>query len=192
MVVTSLSQVPSSTYNITPKTYDFSQFTGNLGSTSNSALPCKTNIYSFEGDISNANTKFAFGGCSNLAYVFLKTNIAGASNHMFYMCGNLLELTGLEGYATVANSMFQDCKRLETIDLSRLDMSQCTHMQNMFNGCSRLKTVIMNSEINPNVITTDMFKNIKTEGTFYYNPAYDYSKIIAKLPATWTAVPLTE
>lgn len=176
--------MPSSTYNITSKTYDFSQFTGKLGSTSNSALPCKTNIHSFEGDISNANVQFAFGGCTNLKYVSLKTNIAGASNHMFYMCKNLLELTGLEGYATVANSMFQGCEKLETIDLSRLDMSQCVSMELMFEGCSNLKTIIMNTELNPNVKTTSIFKNITTEGTFYYNPAYDYSTIIAQLPAT--------
>jgi hypothetical protein len=29
-----------------------------------------------------------------------------------------------------------------------------------------------------------MFEGVTSEGTFYYNPAYDYSKIIAQLPAT--------
>jgi hypothetical protein len=37
-----------------------------------------------------------------------------------------------------------------------------------------------------------MFNGVPKNGTFYYDPAYDYSKIIAKLPTTWTAVPLTE
>lgn len=32
-----------------------------------------------------------------------------------------------------------------------------------------------------------MFYNIKTNGTFYYNPKYDYSKIIEVLPSTWKA-----
>jgi hypothetical protein len=36
----------------------------------------------------------------------------------------------------------------------------------------------------------DMFNGIKTTGTFYYNSQYDYSKIIAELPSTWTAVPM--
>ena len=35
-----------------------------------------------------------------------------------------------------------------------------------------------------------MFSNITTTGTFYYNGNYDYSKIIAVLPSTWTAVPI--
>lgn len=34
-----------------------------------------------------------------------------------------------------------------------------------------------------------MFAGITTTGTLSYNPAYDYSKIIAQLPSTWTAVP---
>ena len=29
---------------------------------------------------------------------------------------------------------------------------------------------------------------VNTTGTFYYNSAYDYSKIISCLPSTWTAV----
>lgn len=33
-----------------------------------------------------------------------------------------------------------------------------------------------------------MFKDITTTGTFEYNPAYNYSKIINLLPSTWTAV----
>jgi hypothetical protein len=33
-----------------------------------------------------------------------------------------------------------------------------------------------------------MFENITTNGKFYYNSNYDYSKIIAQLPTTWTAI----
>lgn len=32
--------------------------------------------------------------------------------------------------------------------------------------------------------------NIDTYGTLYYNPEYDYSKIIEMIPETWTAKPL--
>jgi hypothetical protein len=35
-----------------------------------------------------------------------------------------------------------------------------------------------------------MFKNCSSGGTFYYNPAYDYSKIIEVLPTSWTAKPI--
>lgn len=57
-------------------------------------------------------------------------------------------------------------------------------MNYMFSTCSNLQTVYMDSELNQNLTVSYMFLNITTEGTFYYNPAYDYSKIIAALPAT--------
>jgi hypothetical protein len=36
-----------------------------------------------------------------------------------------------------------------------------------------------------------MFYGVASNGTFYYNSAYDYSKILAKLPSTWTKIPCT-
>jgi hypothetical protein len=66
-------------------------------------------------------------------------------------------------------------------------------MDNMFAGCTSLTEVRMGG--NPAKITSSsyvdgMFSNITTKGVFYYNAEYDYSKIIAKLPSTWKAVPL--
>lgn len=151
---------------------------------------------------------------------------------MFNQCNKLIEVTGLEGYTTYAESMFAYCRLLESVDLSKLDTSQCTSMRFMFehsglkevpklntNQCTNmsgmfgdtqivtadlrgwnlsnvtdmtymfsvafnLQTLYMDSELNPNLKVSYMFSNITTEGTFYYNPAYDYSKIIAALPAT--------
>ena len=55
----------------------------------------------------------------------------------------------------------------------------------MFSNCTSLKSVTMLGPINNEISRLDnMFNNITTTGTFYYNPAYDYSKIIAELPAT--------
>jgi surface protein len=82
---------------------------------------------------------------------------------------------------------------ITTADLRGWDLSKVTDMSYMFENCYKLTTVMMDSELSPNLtVIYSMFKNITTEGTFYYNPAYDYSKIIDQLPATWTAVPLTE
>lgn len=53
----------------------------------------------------------------------------------------------------------------------------------MFGACHNLQTVYMDGEIR-DLSNDEMFYNITTEGTFYYNPAYDYSKIIDQLPAT--------
>ena len=57
-------------------------------------------------------------------------------------------------------------------------------MLRMFGACHNLQTVYMDGEIGVNSSYDEMFYNVTTEGTFYYNPAYDYSKIIAQLPAT--------
>jgi hypothetical protein len=48
----------------------------------------------------------------------------------------------------------------------------------------------MTHPINSNLSNYSMFYNVTSEGTFYYNPQYDYSKVIAELPETWTAIPL--
>lgn len=71
-----------------------------------------------------------------------------------------------------------------TADLRGWDLSKVTDMLGMFGSCYNLQTVYMDGEIGVRSSDDDMFKNITTEGTFYYNPAYDYSKIIAQLPAT--------
>jgi hypothetical protein len=89
------------------------------------------------------------------------------------------------------SSLFEETP-IMTADLRGWDLSKVVHMDYMFESCSNLQSVYMDSELNPNLSVSYMFFNITTEGTFYYNPAYDYSVIIAALPATWTAVPLTE
>ena len=66
-------------------------------------------------------------------------------------------------------------------------------MSDMFNNCTSLTKVIMTgdvSNLDKSEELTYMFYGINTNGTFYYNPDYDYSRIISVLPATWKAVPL--
>lgn len=60
----------------------------------------------------------------------------------------------------------------------------------MFFRCLSLTKVTMTGDVSKVYDTGSMFSGIETNGTFYYNPDYDYSKIIAQLPSTWTAVPL--
>lgn len=64
-------------------------------------------------------------------------------------------------------------------------------MSGMFEYCPNLTSVTMTGDVSNVAYVNGMFRSVTTEGTFYYNPQYDYSKIIAELPATWTAVPLT-
>ena len=53
-----------------------------------------------------------------------------------------------------------------------------------------LKTLTMTDDISNVEDFTDMFKKCNEVGTFYYNPQYDYSKIIEILPEKWVAKPL--
>jgi hypothetical protein len=67
--------------------------------------------------------------------------------------------------------------------LTRWDTSSVTSMDNMFRYCSNLTELRMGG--NPSKVTdvSEMFRDITTTGTFYYNSAYDYSQIISKLPS---------
>lgn len=88
------------------------------------------------------------------------------------------------------SSMFKNCDNLTSLDLSSWDVSKVRDMTVMFAGCSRLTNLNLGiSWLNPNVSTIMMFDDVTTTGTFVYNPAFDYSKIINVLPATWTAQP---
>jgi hypothetical protein len=58
----------------------------------------------------------------------------------------------------------------------------------MFDGSTALTEVKMMSDINTALSTVNMFININTTGVFYYNINYNYSRIIASLPSTWTAI----
>lgn len=72
VVVTNLSQIPNTTYQINPRTYDFSQFNGAVGQangygTYDSLLPCRSYLYYFEGDLSGLNDASGmFANCPNL------------------------------------------------------------------------------------------------------------------------------
>lgn len=86
------------------------------------------------------------------------------------------------------SGLFSCCYSLSAIDLSNLDTSNLSDMSYMFGYCSSLTSVIMTTDVSNVTDVSDMFLNVSTTGTFYYNSAYDYSKIIAALPSTWTAV----
>lgn len=88
------------------------------------------------------------------------------------------------------SSMFSGCSNLTSIDISSWDVSKVRDMGGMFGRCSNLTNLNLGiSWLNPNIMTSYMFANVTTTGTFIYNPAFDYSKIIDELPATWTAQP---
>ena len=94
--------------------------------------------------------------------------------------------------ATNMFQMFYNQVAITQLDLSNWDTSKVTNMSGMFQRCLSLQFLKMLGPTNPQADVTDMFKDVTSEGTFYYNPNYDYSHIIAQLPTTWTAVPIEQ
>lgn len=77
------------------------------------------------------------------------------------------------------------------VDISGWDTSKAITMKEMFYDAN-INEIKMMGKTNPQADTTDMFYGLGGSGKFYYNPQYDYSHIIAQLPSTWTAIPVTQ
>lgn len=78
-------------------------------------------------------------------------------NHMFDSCINLKAVNGFENLVThkLANTsyMFNNCFKLESINLSGLDTSNVKYMNNMFNDASSIKTLDLSNFDVSNVIS---------------------------------------
>lgn len=90
--------------------------------------------------------------------------------------------------ATTVNS----ANELRKVNLSGWDTSKATDMSYMFYRVSSLRELTMTGPTNPSANVTGMFSSVRNAGTFYYDPQYDYSHIIAQLPSNWTAKPVTQ
>ncbi len=126
-------------------------------------------------DVSNVNT-------SNI------TNM----NRLFQNCSSLtsLDLSSFDtSNVTNMHEMFLNCSSLVSIDLSNFGTNNVENMGWMFYGCSKLTSVKMMGNTSNLRYATGFFPYTTNTGTFYYNEAYDYSKIIAELPNAWTAIP---
>ena len=150
-------------------------------------------------DTSNSDSlSNMFYSCSKL------TEIKGTENWdtsnlkdlsgMFQECSKLTEIKGIENWDTSnlkdLSGMFQECSNITSVDLSKWNLSKVTDMDWLFFNCKSLTEVKMGGDVSKVSYVNYMFEYITTTGTFYYNPQYDYSKIIAQLPSTWTAVPM--
>lgn len=83
---------------------------------------------------------------------------------------------------TDASYMFSNCEKIRYVVLH--NTHNVTNMQRMFYRSKSLVEVHMTGDVSNVENVTGIFEEVSPEGTFYYNPAYDYSKIIAQLPAT--------
>jgi hypothetical protein len=65
-------------------------------------------------------------------------------------------------------------------------------MSQMFYNCYALNEIKMGGQVKSSCKLDYMFGgtgNYSNNCTFYYNSAYDYSKVLAKLPSNWSKVP---
>ena len=119
------------------------------------------------------------------------SNVTDMSD-MFYNCQNLESIKGIENWntsnVTSISQMFYGCKGLTSVDLSGWDLSNLENIGYLFRNCNKLTSVKMGGNVNKLNSAQSMFASVTTTGTFYYPAQYDYSKIIAQLPSTWTAV----
>lgn len=195
-----IAPVSSSTFGTTGNNSYFVDFKKPLTSTNRMFSGC-TSLTSL--DLSNFDTRKVtsayqmFYNCKDLTSLDLSnfdTHNVTDMGQMFYYCSGLtsLDLSNFDtSNVTTMNSMFYCCSGLTSLDLTNFDTSNVTNMGFMFRECTNLTEVRMGG--NPNKVSgvSSMFDYITTSGRFYYNAAYDYSKIIKVLPSTWTAVPCT-
>lgn len=142
-----------------------------------------------------------FEGCKSLKRLDLsKWNTSSVEGNVpsFQNCENLEELNirGLDfrgcGYL---HYTFRNCKKLKHIDLTGVKFDTALIASYVFAGCENLLSVTITEPIGFNefhINFNTFFEGVTTNGTFYYNPANDYTKIINALPSTWKAVPITE
>lgn len=149
-------------------------------------------------DVSNVETlNNMFQGCINLqTIVGLENWVTPNLKYISMMFQNCQSLTSvdLSSFNTSKvesfSSLFSYCKSLTSVDLTNWDLSRVADMNQMFAYCENLTEVKMGGNPQRLSAVAQMFLGVTTTGTFYYNSQYDYSKIIAKLPSTWTAVPM--
>ena len=82
-----------------------------------------------------------------------------STSRMFYNCSGLTNKFDLSSFETTSNlkntkEMFSGCGNVTEIDLSKLDTSGVTDMSYMFDGCSKLKSIVGTSNWSGAAVTT--------------------------------------
>ena len=138
---------------------------------------------------------YMFINCSNLSSINMSrwdVNKVTTMAFMFGACVNLntLLLPNNAKNITDLSATFMQCMQLTSLDLRGWDISNVTSMTYTFTACSSLTSIYIDSAINSSVVFEATFSQVAGNGTLYYNSNYDYSKIFALLPTTWSTVAL--
>jgi surface protein len=138
-------------------------------------------------------TEYMCYGCENLVSINMHDNNFNSvisMEAMFSKCTNLVYMDTVY-MSTTSNltnlfAMFNECSSLNDVYLGNINTTNVTNMSYMFSYCQKLEKVMFYSPIDSVQEIYGMFYGITTNGTLYYNSSYDYSKMIAELPSTWT------
>ena len=161
-------------------------------------------------DLSTWDTSNVTDMSDMLSYIFTSSAISHSLNvsnwdtsnvtdmsDMFRSNEGLTSIIGLNTWdtsnVTDMSYMFGWCYKLKSVDLSNCNISNVTNMHDMFWACKSLTEIRMGG--NPSSLTgvTSMIGYGAYGGTFYYNPAYDYSLIITEMQNnSWKCIPMYE
>lgn len=136
-----------------------------------------------------------FYNCARLTYLNLdgwNINETRKMSSIFHTCENLTSINVANWKGSLCKNFwasFCGMAKLTKIDLSNIDTSSANYLNYMFMDSRALIEIKMGGPTSSTADVTDMFNNITTNGKFYYNKKYDYSKIIKVLPSTWQAIP---
>ena len=88
-----------------------------------------------------------FSGCSSLKSIdFSNCNLTSLTfiKEMFHSCISLESVSFPDSLTNVEDmqSIFSGCSSLKSIDLSNIDLSKTSYINNMFDSCSKLESVI--------------------------------------------------
>lgn len=120
--------------------------------------------------------------------------------HMFSENTKLTSVTldNVHVYNGDLTGMFLACTSLVTVDFSKFYFHPYCLIDEMFYGCTKLTSVTILDDLYNIACTSNVFYNIKTRGTFYYDPYYyneekpfENTDIYSQIPSTWTKTPLT-
>lgn len=118
-------------------------------------------------DISNVTTiEYVFSNCSSLIEVKLgpwTSTKATNFNGLFREDSNLRHVEFPSGIittqVTTINNLFMNCYLLESVDFGGCDFSNCTSMENVFNGCWHLQTIAHAAALNSHKVENKKYVN---------------------------------
>lgn len=97
----------------------------------------------------NSDSTILFSNLSTVTHINLinfDTSKVTAMDSMFYNCGDLTYIIGIENLNTInvtsMYNMFSSCRNLKPLNLSNFNTVNVINMRNMFSGCEYLTSII--------------------------------------------------